>query len=190
MISEDVASKESVEKDVDEHEEAMLEHDLDKAPHAFVTVEHEKESVQNENVQSEHGIDKSQHERDAAEHEVSKTEHETDQVEHDIALTQHENKQVENENDKLVHRYVDDEDMSVYKNERSLCKNEEVLAENILNKTDGNEIDELACKEDPDKDILNSSCMNRSTVITDALEKGIDGIKIKETSPEIQVRVT
>ena len=190
MITEDVASKETGRKDADEHEKAMLEHDFDEAPHAFVTAEHEKESAQNDTLQSEHGIDESQHESDAAEHEVSKTERETDQVEHDIALTQHENEQVENENDKLVHGYIDDEDMSVYMNERSLCKNEEVLAENILNRTDGNEIDELACKEDPDKDILNSSCMNRSTVITDALEKGIDGIKIKETSPEIQVRVT
>ena len=185
VTSYHVPVKGTDEKDVGEHEKAQLKHDLDEAQHEIATDELEQDPVSNETQQSEHGIEKSQHDHDAAEHEVQKNEHESGQPEHDIVLTQHENEQVKDEKDKVAHEYVDDEDMSIYKNERSLCRNEEVLAENMLNKSEGNEFDELPCKEDPNKDIL-----NRSTVITDALEKGIDGIKIKESSPEIQVRVT
>ena len=68
------------------------------------------------------------------------------------------------ESGKLVNKRIDEEEMDIFKNERSCCKQEEVATENLLNKS--------------------------SAIITEALEKGIGNINMKDSSPEIQVRVT
>ena len=161
-----------------EHEKTKLEPEVDEVQHEIVKDEHETDHAQHETEQT-------QHESKNTEHELDQLKHESDQVEHDVHQTQHESELEEpemittlDEKEKLVHKHVDDEEMSIFKNERSCCKLEEVAAENMLNKAEGNE------------DVLNSSCIKSSTIITDALEKGMDNIHIKETAPEIQVRVT
>jgi predicted nucleic acid-binding Zn-ribbon protein len=194
------------------HEIAKIEHEVDEVQHEAVKDEHETEQtkqtepevdqLQHEAEQAEHETEQTGHDVDETQHEAWQAEHETEQTEHDVDQTQHESEHAEHENElkeheviknldekeKIVHKDVDDEEMDIFKNERSCCKGEEIATENMLNKTEGKEINELSCNEDSNKDVLNS--LNRSTIITDTLEKGMDSINIKESSPEIQVRVT
>ena len=182
------------------HEIAKIQHEVDEVQHEAVKDEHETE--QTKQTEAEHETEQIGHDVDETQHEAGQAEHETEQTEHDVDQTQHESEHAEHENElkeheviknldekeKLVHKDVDDEKMDVFKNERSCCKGEEIATENMLNKTEGKEINELSCNEDSNKDVMNS--LNRSTIITDTLEKGMDSINIKESSPEIQVRVT
>ena len=182
------------------HEIAKIEHEVDEVQHEAVKDEHETEQTkqteaEHETEQIGHDVDETQHEAGQAEHETVQTEHDVDQTQHESEHAEHENELKEHEviknldeKEKLVHKDVDDEEMDVFKNERSCCKGKEIAKENMLNKTEGKEINELSCNEDSNKDVLNS--LNRSTIITDTLEKGMDSINIKESSPEIQVRVT
>ncbi|CAB3996892.1 Hypothetical predicted protein [Paramuricea clavata] len=174
-----------------EHEIAKIEHEVDEVQHQAVKDEHETEQTK----QTEPEVDQPLHEAEQAEHETEQTEHDSDQTQHESEHAEHENELKEHEviknldeKEKLVHKDVDDKEMDVFKNERSCCKGEEIAAENMLNKTEGKEINELSCNEDSNKDVLNS--LKRSSIITDTLEKGMDSIHIKESSPEIQVRVT
>ena len=169
-LSQNISEQVPIEA-IKKHEEASFEHEVDEAQHEIVKGEHETGHAEHVTEQTQHELEQFQHEPALTDYEVDQPEQEDDHVERDVQQSEHEGKMKEHEmirklheTDKLVNKDIDDEDMDVFKNERSFCKQEEFAAENMLNKS--------------------------STIITDALEKGMDNMNMKDTSPEIQVRVT
>ena len=154
-----------------EHEETNFKHDMDEAQHEIAQDKHETGHAEHVTEQTQRELEQFLHEPAQTEHEVDQLVHEDDHVECDVQQSEHESKMKEhemikklNESHELVNKDIDDEEMDVFKNERSCCKQEELATENMLNKS--------------------------SAIITDALEKGMDNMNMKDTSPEIQVRVT
>ena len=137
--------------------------------------------------QTEHEIGKLQPQHEQVDHEVEQAEHESGEGEDDGNGIQHENKDADHDEkeakeDEATKTFDEKanfaDQLNIFKNERSCCKDEDVTKENLLNKTEG------------DEDRLKSSCKTCPTIITDALEKNMESIKMKESSKEIQVRVT
>ncbi|XP_028402201.1 nuclear mitotic apparatus protein 1-like [Dendronephthya gigantea] len=161
-LSDGTEAQHEISTDV--HVTGVAQSTAKQVQHADEQPEHEAEKTENEMVQL-------QRDSGNAEHEAGQPQHESEQTEHDVNQTRNESEKDEHEvvrsftteKDQITsNKDIEDEDMAVFKNERNSCEDEQIPMENIY------------CP----------------TIITDALEKGIDSINIKESSQEIQVRVT
>ena len=152
-----------------QHEISTGEHVTGAAQSEAKQVKHEIEEPEREAEQTEREMAQLQHETGHVEHKAEQLQHEPELAKHDVNQTRDESEKYEHEvvrsftgKDQITKKDIDDEDMAVFKNERNSCEDEQIAMENVY------------CPK----------------IITDALEKGIDSINIKESSPEIQVRVT